>query len=58
MGAFVFNQFQTMYLNPYNEPVDPDGDFSDDKILNRVPIVFLILATVYLSMQGTYVKAK
>lgn len=47
LGAFVFNQIQSTYLNPTNEKLDDDNYFSDDKILNRVPSVFLLLGSIY-----------
>ena len=47
MGAFVFNQIQSAYLNPDNKPLDKDGYFSDDAILDRVPSTFLMLASIY-----------
>lgn len=47
LGAFVFNQIQSTYLNPENEKLDKDGYFSDDQILNRVPSCFLLLGSIY-----------
>lgn len=47
LGAFVFNQIQSSYLNPSNKALDPDGYFSDEAILNRVPSVFLLLGSIY-----------
>ncbi len=52
LGAFVFNQVQSAYLNPDNAPLDADGYFSDDKILNRVPSVFLLLGSIYGVIQA------
>ena len=40
-------QVQSRYLNPENEELDEDGYFSDDRILNRVPSVFLLLGSLY-----------
>ena len=51
-GAFVFNQVQSAYLNPGNAPLDDDGYFSDDRILNRVPSVFLLLGSIYGVIQA------
>ncbi len=51
-GAFVFNQVQSAYLNPTNAPLDDDGYFSDDRILNRVPSVFLLLGSIYGVIQA------
>ena len=47
LGAFIFNQIQTAYLNPLNKELDEDNFFTDDSILNRVPSVFLMLGTIY-----------
>jgi MFS family permease len=52
LGAFVFNQIQSIYLNPNNEALDSDGFFSDDVILNRVPSVFLLLGSIYGIIQA------
>jgi len=51
LGAFIFNQIQTAYLNPTNKDLDDGQYFSDDKILNRVPSVFLMLGSVYTIVQ-------
>ena len=40
-------QVQSRYLNPENKELDEDGYFSDDRILNRVPSVFLLLGSIY-----------
>ena len=40
-------QIQSTYLNPTNAPLDADGYFSDDAILNRVPSLFLLLGSIY-----------
>ena len=53
LGAFVFNQIQSTYLNPMNEALDNDGYFTDDKILDRVPSVFLLLGSIYGVIQVT-----
>ena len=55
LGAFIFNQIQTAYLNPTNKDLDDGQYFSDDKILNRVPSVFLMLGSVYTIVQVRYV---
>ena len=51
LGAFIFNQVQSRYMNPENEELDKDGYYSDDLILNRVPSVFLLLGSIYGIMQ-------
>ena len=45
-------QIQSTYLNPENSPLDPDGYFSDDSILDRVPSVFLLLGSIYGVIQA------
>jgi MFS family permease len=52
LGAFIFNQIQSLYLNPHNKPLDDDGYFSDDSVLNRVPSVFLLLGSIYGTIQA------
>lgn len=51
LGAFIFNQIQTAYLNPVNKELDDGKYFNDDKILNRVPSVFLMLGSIYAIVQ-------
>ena len=51
LGAFIFNQIQTAYLNPINKELDDGNYFLDDTILNRVPSVFLMLGSVYSIVQ-------
>ncbi len=52
LGAFIFNQIQAAYLNPINEELDDGQYFKDDRILNRVPSVFLLLGTIYAVVQA------
>ena len=50
LGALIFNQVQTYYINPQNlKPTD--GYFTDHDLLDRVPFVFLILGGTYAVMQ-------
>jgi len=51
LGAFIFNQIQTAYLNPWNRSLDSSGFFTDNEILERVPSVFLLLGSMYTVMQ-------
>ena len=51
LGAFIFNQIQTAYLNPLNKELDDGQYFRDDMVLNRVPSVFLLLGSVYSIVQ-------
>ena len=55
LGAFIFNQIQTAYLNPTNKDLDDGQYFSDDKILDRVPSMFLMLGSIYTIVQVRYV---
>ena len=55
LGAFIFNQIQTAYLNPTNKDLDDGQYFADDKILDRVPSVFLMLGSIYTIVQVRYV---
>jgi len=49
-GAFIFNQIQTAFLNPNN--ISTDGEyFEDDQLLDRVPSLLLLLASIYLIME-------
>ena len=49
-GALIFDQLQTQYINPHN--VKPtDGYFTHEDLLDRVPIIFLILGTTYAILQ-------
>jgi len=49
-GAFIFNQIQTAYLNPNN--ISTDGEyFEDDQLLERVPSLLLLLASIYLCLE-------
>jgi len=53
-GAFVFNNIQTVILNPDNVDVartGPDeGYFIDEGLLSRVPNLLLILGAIYLGL--------
>ncbi len=53
LGAFIFNQIQTAYLNPLNKQLDGDQGkyFQDEQVLNRVPSVFLLLGSIYSIVQ-------
>ena len=52
LGALIFDQVQSQYINPHNlKPTD--GYFTDDDLLDRVPFVFLILGGTYAVMQFT-----
>jgi len=53
LGAFIFNQIQTAYLNPHNHKLDDHGEFfTDEKILGRVPSLFLLLGALYAIIQA------
>ncbi|VDM58197.1 unnamed protein product [Angiostrongylus costaricensis] len=51
ISSSIFAPIQTHLINPYNLPSTKDGYFLDKDLLNRVPDVFLTLATVYAIMQ-------
>uniref|UniRef100_A0A158P6G2 MFS domain-containing protein n=1 Tax=Angiostrongylus cantonensis TaxID=6313 RepID=A0A158P6G2_ANGCA len=51
ISSSIFAPIQTHLINPYNLPSTKDGYFLDEDLLNRVPDVFLTLATVYAIMQ-------
>ena len=50
LGALIFNQVQTYYINPQNLKTT-DGYFTDSDLLDRVPFVFLVLGGIYAVMQ-------
>lgn len=52
LGAFIFNQIQTAYLNPLNHQLDDGQYFKEDHIIDRVPSVFLLLGTIYGVVQA------
>ena len=53
LGAFIFNQIQTAYLNPLNHKLDDHGEFfTDERILQRVPSLFLLLGALYAIIQA------
>ena len=56
LGAFIFNQIQTAYLNPSNHKLDDGKFFTDEKILNRVPSLFLLLGCLYAMIQVKIIK--
>ena len=50
LGALIFDQVQSHYINPHNlKPTN--GYFTDPDLLDRVPFVFLILGGSYAVMQ-------
>lgn len=51
LGALVFNQVQTFYLNPTNKSPDGGDYFTDEDILSKVPSLFLVLAGCYITLQ-------
>ena len=50
LGALIFDQVQSHYINPQNLKPN-DGYFTDHDLLDRVPFVFLILGGSYAVMQ-------
>lgn len=51
LGALIFNQVQTGFLNPENKSPENNGYFKDPEILDRVPKVLLLLGGVYAAME-------
>ena len=51
LGALIFDQVQSYYINPGNLKPDSDGYFTQKDLLDRVPFVFLILGGTYAAMQ-------
>lgn len=51
LGALVFDQVQSYYINPDNLKPDSNGYFTDKDLLDRVPFLFLILGGTYAVMQ-------
>uniref|UniRef100_A0A1W7RA76 Major Facilitator-like protein 5 n=1 Tax=Hadrurus spadix TaxID=141984 RepID=A0A1W7RA76_9SCOR len=50
LGALVFNQVQTSFLNPENV-VPTNGYFDSEDILARLPDLFLLLGGTYFAVQ-------
>ena len=50
LGALIFNQIQSHYINPHNL-TPTDGYFTDPDLLDHVPFAFLILGGTYALMQ-------
>ena len=57
VSPFLFNALQTAFINPSNKPPNDlyilhDNYFTQPEILDRVPVLFLLLALVYISIIG------
>uniref|UniRef100_A0A1I8ADF3 MFS domain-containing protein n=1 Tax=Steinernema glaseri TaxID=37863 RepID=A0A1I8ADF3_9BILA len=50
-GAFMISPIQTKYINPWNYSPNEDGFFTQPELLERVPEVFLVLASVFGVLQ-------
>ena len=53
-GALIFDEVQTVYINPQNAQTSSDSDeqyFTTPELLDRVPRIFLILGGTYAFMQ-------
>ena len=51
LGALVFDQVQSYYINPRNLKPNDDGFFTEKELLDRVPFLFLVLGGTYAVMQ-------
>lgn len=51
LGALVFDQVQSYYVNPHNIKTNEDGYFTDKELLDRVPYLFLVMGGTYAVMQ-------
>ena len=51
LGALVFDQVQSYYINPRNLKPNDDGYFTDRELLDRVPFLFLLMGGTYAVMQ-------
>lgn len=55
LGALIFNEVQTKFVNPknYRTTHGPDGEdyFTQSDLLSRIPYLFLILGGSYATMQ-------
>ncbi|KAL3118838.1 hypothetical protein niasHT_008185 [Heterodera trifolii] len=50
-GAFIMSPIQTKYINPDNLNIDSTGYFTQPELLERVPKMFLLLATIFGTLQ-------
>lgn len=53
LGALFSTTFQTLYLNPLNEPPEASGYFVGSNILDKVPSLLILLGLIFLTMQYT-----
>ena len=51
LGALIFDQVQSYYVNPHNIKANDDGHFTDKELLDRVPYLFLVMGGTYAVMQ-------
>ena len=51
LGALIFDQVQSYYINPDNLKPESNGYFTDKDLLDRVPFIFLVLGGTYAVMQ-------
>ncbi|XP_076373308.1 uncharacterized protein LOC143258188 isoform X2 [Tachypleus tridentatus] len=46
ISPVFMNIIQTLFVNPYNLPPASEGFFKNDKIIESVPVLFLVMASV------------
>lgn len=51
LGALIFDQVQSYYINPDNLKATEEDYFTNRELLDRVPFIFLILGGTYAVMQ-------
>ncbi|CAD6191732.1 unnamed protein product [Caenorhabditis auriculariae] len=50
-GAFILSPMQTTFINPLDYQVNKDGFFTQEDLLERVPAVFLVMASFFFCCQ-------
>ena len=51
-GAFILSPLQTTFINPLDYRVNDQGYFTQEDLLERVPLVYLLMAFVFALLQG------
>ena len=50
-GAFILSPLQTTFINPLDYRVNAEGFFTEEDLLERVPQVFVVMATLFALLQ-------